>query len=77
MTGEVCANVADAPGAFDVWIPFFVEIRPMSLLARIVQMVQLRRPRKSFPSPVSHWRARVRAFQDDNAGATHGDVLDL
>ncbi len=28
MTGEVCANVADAPGAFDVWIPFFVEIPP-------------------------------------------------
>jgi hypothetical protein len=26
MVGEVCANVADAPTALDVWIPFFVEI---------------------------------------------------
>ena len=26
MTGEVCAKVADAPSAFDVWIPFLVEI---------------------------------------------------
>jgi hypothetical protein len=26
MTGEVCATISDAPGAFDVWIPFFMEI---------------------------------------------------
>jgi hypothetical protein len=26
MTGEVCAVISDAPGAFDVWIPFFMEI---------------------------------------------------
>ena len=26
MTGEVCSIIADAPGAFDVWIPFFMEI---------------------------------------------------
>jgi hypothetical protein len=24
--GEVCAEIRDAPGAFDVWIPFFMEI---------------------------------------------------
>jgi hypothetical protein len=28
MTGEVVARIADAPGVFDVWIPFFVEIPP-------------------------------------------------
>jgi hypothetical protein len=26
MTGEVAANITDAPSAFDVWIPFFMEI---------------------------------------------------
>ena len=26
MTDEVCSIIADAPGAFDVWIPFFMEI---------------------------------------------------
>lgn len=26
LTGEVCAEISDAPGFFDVWIPFFVEI---------------------------------------------------
>jgi hypothetical protein len=26
MTGEVCAKITDAPNAFDVWIPFFMEI---------------------------------------------------
>ena len=26
MTGEVCSIIGDAPGAFDVWIPFFMEI---------------------------------------------------
>jgi hypothetical protein len=26
MTGEVCAEITGAPGAFDVWIPFFMEI---------------------------------------------------
>jgi len=26
MTGEVCSIIGDAPGAFDVWIPFFAEI---------------------------------------------------
>ena len=26
MTGEVCSIIGDAPGAFDVWIPFFTEI---------------------------------------------------
>jgi hypothetical protein len=26
MTGEVCAKITNAPGAFDVWIPFFMEI---------------------------------------------------
>jgi len=28
MTGEVCAKIAGAPDAFEVWIPFFVEIPP-------------------------------------------------
>jgi hypothetical protein len=26
MTGKVCSIISDAPGAFDVWIPFFMEI---------------------------------------------------
>jgi hypothetical protein len=26
MTAEVIAKIADAPGAFDVWLPFYVEI---------------------------------------------------
>jgi hypothetical protein len=26
ITGEVCSVISDAPGAFDVWIPFFMEI---------------------------------------------------
>jgi len=28
MTAEVIAKIADAPGAFDVWLPFYVEIPP-------------------------------------------------
>jgi hypothetical protein len=28
MTGEVIAKIADAPGAFEVWLPFYVEIPP-------------------------------------------------
>jgi hypothetical protein len=36
MTGEVCAKIEAAPGVFDVWIPFFVEVpveEPLSRMA--------------------------------------------
>jgi hypothetical protein len=28
MTAEVIAKIADSPGVFDVWLPFYVEIPP-------------------------------------------------